>query len=259
MPTIHANGLWIQFEQDGTPDQPTIVLVHGFASHGVHNWVATGFAKELRAAGRRVIHMDCRGHGRSDKPHDPAAYSIDVMAADVEELLRYANARVVDLMGYSMGARISLRVLERGRARLRSVVLGGVGESVLRPFANTALATAFKAPDAASIQDPGARAFRRFAESVGNDIAALAAVQAGHAASFMPADTAALAQVKIPVLVIAGSKDVLVGSPQKLADLIPGARAVVVPDEDHLSAPASAAMKRAVLEFLASVDAGAAR
>jgi len=111
--TIRSNGLWLHFEQDGDPAWPTVLLVHGFASSGDDNWLATGWVKRLHEAKRRTVRVDCRGHGRSEKPHDPAAYSLDLFAADLDEVLRYANARSVDLFGYSMGARLSLHFMAR--------------------------------------------------------------------------------------------------------------------------------------------------
>jgi pimeloyl-ACP methyl ester carboxylesterase len=255
VPTIHSNGLWIHYEQEGDPSQPTVLLVHGFASNSDENWVASGWVKALRAAGRRVVRRDCRGHGRSEKPHDPNAYGLDLMAADVEELLRYANARTVDLFGYSMGARISLHLLTRGKAtRVRTAILGGVGERTLGPRRDAAaIADALAAPDPSKLDNPVARAFREFAQSnPTNDLLALSAVSR---AQPHPLDRAKLAQVQTPVLVVAGSKDELVGSPQALAAAFPHGRAEIVPDADHISAVGHPRFKEIVLGWLAGVDA----
>ena len=254
MPTIQSNGLWIRYEQEGEPTQPTVLLVHGFASSARDNWIETGWTKALREAGRRVVYLDCRGHGRSEKPHDPAAYTLDLMAADVEELLRYANARVVDLFGYSMGARISLHLLTRGKAtRVRSAILGGVGERTLGPRRDAAaIADALAAPDASKVENAVARTFREFAESRGNDLLALSAVSR---AQPHPLDREALARVQTPVLVVAGTKDALVGSPQALAAAFPHGRAETIPDADHLTAVAHPRFKELVLGYLAGIDA----
>ena len=254
MPTIRSNGVWIHFEQDGEPGWPTVLLAHGFASSAEDNWVASGWVKRLREAKRRTVRLDFRGHGRSDKPHDPAAYGLDQLAGDVEEVLRYANARTVDLFGYSMGARISLHVLERKPARLRSVILGGVGANVLRGLPqNDEIAAALEATDPTTVTSPAGRAFRAFAESRGNDLRALAAVRRGPRSAAPDRD--ALAKLQVPALVWAGSKDTLVGDPAGLAALIPGARTAVIPDADHLTAVGHPASFDAVLGFLAELDA----
>lgn len=253
MPTIDADGVWIRFEQYGEPAAPTVLLVHGFASSADDNWVQTGWVRALTKAGRRVVTLDCRGHGQSGKPHDPAAYGHDRMTADVEEVLRYANARTVDVFGYSMGSFLTLRLLERKPGRVRAAILGGVGDGMLRPRPGmSAIAAAFRAADPSTITDPAARAFRAFAESRGNDLLALAAV---NSAPSEPPDPAALSRLRLPILVVTGAKDAVVGDPQKLAAALPGARAEIVPDADHLSAVTHPRMKEIVLGFLAQVDA----
>jgi pimeloyl-ACP methyl ester carboxylesterase len=252
MPTVRSNGLWLHFEQDGDPSWPTVLLVHGFSSSAEDNWVATGWTKRLREAKRRTVRVDCRGHGRSEKPHDPAAYSLDLFAADLDEILRYANARTVDLFGYSMGARISLHFLERRPSRLRSVILGGVGANVLAGLPeNDAIIAALEAPDPSKVTSPVGRAFREFAVSRGNDLAALAAVRRGPRPK--GPDREALAKLQVPALVWAGTKDELAGDVAGLAALIPGARVARIPDADHLSAISAPASFDAVLGFLASV------
>jgi pimeloyl-ACP methyl ester carboxylesterase len=252
VPTIDCDGVWIRFEQHGEPTAPTVLLVHGFASSADDNWLQTGWVRALTKAGRRVVTVDARGHGQSDKPHDPAAYGHDRMARDLEEVLRYANARTVDVIGYSMGSYVTLRLLERKPGRVRSAILGGVGGRVLKALpSREGVAEALLAKDAASIADPGARAFRAFAESRGNDLRALAAVQ--RAENAIP-DPAQLAKLALPILVLAGAKDTLIGDPAKLAAALPNARAEIVPDADHLSAVTHPRMKELALAFLAGVD-----
>src|ERR1700722_18557675 len=84
-----------------------IVLVHGFASNKEVNWVAPGWVSTLTGAGRRVIALDNRGHGASAKLYDPAAYHSSIMAEDMRALLDHLSLPRADVMGYSMGARIT--------------------------------------------------------------------------------------------------------------------------------------------------------
>ncbi|MEX2207840.1 MAG: alpha/beta hydrolase [Myxococcota bacterium] len=257
MPTIDSNGVWIRFEQYGEPTAPTVLLVHGFASSADDNWVQTGWVRALTKAGRRVVALDCRGHGQSGKPHDPEAYGHDKLAGDLEEVLRYANARTVDVFGYSMGSFLTLHLLERKPGRVRSAILGGVGAGMLkRRPGRAAIAAALVAKDASSVVDPAARAFRVFAEGRGNDLRALAAVQRAESA---PPDLEVLGRLTLPMLVVTGAKDTLVGDPDQLAQALPGARAELVPDADHLTAVSHPRMKEIVLGFLAQVDAAAKR
>ena len=84
-----------------------IVLVHGFASTAQVNWVHPGWVATLTRGGRRVIALDNRGHGASTKLYDPAAYHSARMADDIRALLDHLELGRADVMGYSMGARIS--------------------------------------------------------------------------------------------------------------------------------------------------------
>ena len=87
---------------------PPVVLHHGFAVGAKTNWAAPGVVAALTAAGRRVVGIDARGHGESDKPHDQAFYGEDRMARDLSELIDQLGVPEVDLVGYSMGAIVSL-------------------------------------------------------------------------------------------------------------------------------------------------------
>src|SRR4249919_170021 len=95
---------------------PDALLLHGFAADHRVNWVAPGVVDALVAAGRRVIALDARGHGRSDKPHDASAYEDDAMARDARALLDHLRVEEVDVIGYSMGALVATRLVP-GEAR----------------------------------------------------------------------------------------------------------------------------------------------
>jgi pimeloyl-ACP methyl ester carboxylesterase len=132
--------------------------------------------------------------------------------------------------------------------RFRSVVLGGVGDALVngvRAGRAAAIADAMDAPEAGTVENVSARAFRVFAERTGNDLVALAAMQRA------PREYGArdLSGVKLPVLVVVGDKDTLVGSGENLAALIPGAKLVTVAG-DHLGAVGNPALKQAIVDFL---------
>src|SRR5580692_5816676 len=103
------DGTRIAYEVVGE-GQP-VLLIHGFAASRVQNWKNPGWYETLTRAGYRVIAMDCRGHGESGKPHEPAAYDHDLMAADAAAVIRATASAPVFLMGYSMGGFISVRLL----------------------------------------------------------------------------------------------------------------------------------------------------
>ena len=247
MPSLNVNGCAINYIVEGTGDP--VMLIHGFASSLHGNWRATGVIDAIVKAGRQAIAIDCRGHGRSGKPHDPDAYAGTAMADDAVAVLDHLGIDKADLAGYSMGGFLSATLLANRPERWRSVIISGMGDVLLKGNLPSqqfdTLVAAMEAPDAASIKDPRGRAFRRFAESSGNDLLALAAMHKTRRTGFDPAK---LAAVKIPVLVLIGDKDDP-ASARRLADAIPSASFVEVPG-DHLGAPATPQFSRAIVEWL---------
>jgi len=231
-------------EGDGDP----IVLVHGFASTKEVNWVHPGWVATLTRDGRRVIALDNRGHGTSGKLYDPSAYHSATMADDVRALLDHLKIERADVMGYSMGARITAFLAVKHSERIRSAVLGGLGirlvEGVGLP---ESIADALEAPSLDDVRDPTGRVFRIFAEQTKSDLRALAACIRGSRQTLGRTEVGA---IRAPVLVAVGTKDQVAGSAQELAALIPDARALDIPDRDHMLAVGDKVFKQGVLEFL---------
>ena len=225
-----------------------IVLVHGFASTKEVNWLQPGWVTTLTRAGRRVIALDNRGHGASSKLYEPSMYHSATMAEDVRALLDHLNIERADVMGYSMGARITAFLALSHAARVRSAILGGLGirlvEGVGLP---ESIAVALEAPSLADVHDPTGRMFRIFAEQTKSDLRALAACIRG---SRQTLSVNQVASIRVPVLVAVGTKDQVAGNARELAALIPGARALDIPDRDHMLAVGDKVFKAAVIDFL---------
>ncbi len=256
------DGIRIAYEIVGErnhPNAPAIVLVHGFASDRKQNWKAPGWYDTLTGAGYRVVALDCRGHGESDKPYDPAFYGHDKMATDVIAVMDAAGLGETFLMGYSMGGYISMSLLLRQPERFSKVVIAGVGASYLDiaaaqegtndPSRRATIADALLAEDPSTITNRTARDFRAFADQAGKDRLALAACMRGNRDAFTKDQLAASTR---PVLVVCGEKDVLTGPPDPLAAAFANGRAVTVPNRDHMTAVGDKVYKAAVLDFLAT-------
>ena len=243
-----ADGVRIAYESvgEGVP----VVLVHGFASDRVQNWRGPGWHETLTGAGYRAIAMDCRGHGESDKPHDPAFYNHAIMAEGVVAVMDAAGAGNAFLMGYSMGGFISMHVLMDHPDLLRKVVVGGVGGSYLGTAfgSRDGIAEALLEPDKTKITDPVQKSFREFAEQSGKDLQALAACMRGNRHPFAAAE---LSQSQRPVLVVCGENDALTGPPDPLAAAFADGRAVTVAKRDHMTTVGDKVYKQKVLEFFA--------
>jgi pimeloyl-ACP methyl ester carboxylesterase len=231
-------------EGEGEP----IVLVHGFASNKEVNWVASRWVATLKAARRRVIAPDMRGHGASTKLYDPADYHTSLMAGDVRALLDHLGLGWADVLGYSMGARITGFLALAEPERVRSAILGGLGIRLVEGAGlPDGIAEALEAPSLADVHDRQARIFRAFAEETGSDRAALAACIRGSRQTLTRAE---VARIGVPVLVAVGTKDEVAGSPHELAALIPDAQALDIPRRDHMRAVGDKVFKQGVLRFL---------
>jgi pimeloyl-ACP methyl ester carboxylesterase len=226
-----------------------IVLVHGFASNKEVNWVHPGWLSTLTRAGRRVIALDNRGHGQSSKFYDPDAYRSAVMAEDVRALLDHLGLPRADVMGYSMGARITAVLALAHPARVRAAVLGGLGIGLVEGVGQPEIiARALEAPTIDDVADATGLMYRAFAERTHSDLRALAACIRGSRGVLTRAEAGAIA---VPVLVAVGGNDRIAGSPHELAALIPGAEELVIPGRDHMLAVGDKVFKAGVLDFLA--------
>ncbi len=232
-------------EGEGEP----IVLIHGFASSKEVNWVQPGWGATLTKAGRRVIALDNRGHGQSSKLYDPAEYHSSRMAEDVRALMDHLAIERADVMGYSMGARNAAFLALEHADRVRSAVLGGLGITLVDgPGLSERIADALEAADISDVTGAQARVFRAFADQTKSDRRALAACIRGSRQTLTREQAAA---IRVPMLIAVGTKDAIAGSAQALAELIPGARAVSIPERDHMLAVGDKVFKEAVLAFLA--------
>jgi pimeloyl-ACP methyl ester carboxylesterase len=252
MAYFDSNSVQIYFEEHGSGEP--VVLVHGFASRAEHNWGAGWFTP--LAQHYRVIALDCRGHGKSGKPHDSAAYAGETMGDDVIRLLDHLGIKRTLIMGYSMGGRIATGLLMFHPERLRAAVLGGIGAvSATAPsFDRKPIIDALLAGNASAITNLMAKEFRRFAESTGNDLKALAACMGSNRDDFT-AEQIAAKKIRVPVMIVIGSMDLLVGDPKLLRDAIPGSKLVTLEGRDHLTAPGDPLYQKAVLEFFKSAPA----
>jgi len=244
------DGLSLTWHELGTGKaEPPIIFQHGFTSSTHFEWVLCGLADAVAALGRRTVGLDARGHGASDKPHEPRYYGEDLMARDVMALADHLGFERYDLVGYSMGGAIAA-VTASLDPRIRRVVISGVGEAIVRTggvdrrVLNTAdLAAGLRADGEEGLGDM-VKAFRRGAIERQNDLLALAA------------HCDAIADRKIDfgaigaeTLVMAGRTDPLAPHPEAIAEAIAGARLHLVPGDHHVSRR-SPEYREALVDFL---------
>jgi pimeloyl-ACP methyl ester carboxylesterase len=243
-----TDGVAIASYEWGDPDAPTVVAVHGFASSAIANWHATGWTRELTRAGFHVIAIDQRGHGASDKPHDPAAYSMEILVAD---LLTVVDTALIDdfaLLGYSLGARVGWHAALELPERLTRAVLGGIPDG--DPL------TRFRVDEARGFVAGGQRSDDRLtmtyldmaAGMPGNDVGALVSLVEGMRGGIQPDANDPPRQ---PMLFATGSADPILDASRRLAAATPHGEFLEIPDRGHFNAPTSRVFRHGAVRYLA--------
>ena len=246
MPSFISDGVEIAYVDEGEGEP--VLLIHGFASNVMVNWRNPGWIGALVKSGRRVMALDNRGHGKSEKLYRPEQYGAPAMAQDALRLMDHLGIARADIMGYSMGARISAFLVLAHPERVRSVIFAGLGINMVRGMVGTGpIAKALEAGSIGEVSNDTARSFRAFAEQTGSDLKALAACIRGPREKITPEQ---LLSIRVPVLVAVGSEDVIAGSGAELAALIPGAEFLNIEGRDHMKAVGDARFKQGVLDFL---------
>lgn len=242
-----AGGDGVELACHETGSGRPLILLHGFMGSGSH-MMELGLVRALAGQGHRVILPDFRGHGDSAKPHDLAAYPPDVLAGDGLALVEHLGLGTADydLGGYSLGARIVVRMLVRGAQPGRAIVAGQGLAKVSGPQGGSQSHRVLRALlDGAAIEPGSADApLANWVSNVGADSRVLLHVLN----SLVPTPEEALRQITIPALVAIGDQDER-SDADKLAALIPDARFVRVPG-DHASAFAAPELAAAITAFL---------
>jgi pimeloyl-ACP methyl ester carboxylesterase len=256
MDHFDSDGVDIAFlDTGGGAGKTPVLLIHGFASNVETNWTNTGWVTFLARAGYRVIAFDNRGHGQSQKLYEIVDYGAPLMAEDARRLLDHVGVERANVIGYSMGARISAFLALAHPDRVAKVVFGGLGINMVRGMAGTGpIARALEAPTIDDVTNAAARTFRAFAEQTKSDLRALAACIRSSRA---PITAEMAGEIAAPVLVAVGDEDVIGGSADELAKLVPGARAITLPGKDHNRAVGDRMFKAETLAFFEGDEADA--
>ncbi len=241
--SFDSNGVQIQYRDDGVG--PPVVLLHGLTGSYQRHWEATGVIEALEKAGYRVIAMDCRGHGKSGKPHDSNQYGME-MVRDVVRLLDHLGIERAHVVGYSMGGAIANQLLVSYPDRLLTVSLLGAGwegeDLTVLKSRLLALAEGFEKSDASALirgvtsgetkptdEEVAALNASLFAR---NDAKALAAAARGLPFLFeIKADQ--LRATTVPVLAMIGEYDHNLEAVKRMAGVVPALEVVQIPGATH--------------------------
>jgi len=228
----------IYYEVRGSGE--TVLLVHGFIVNG-QSWKRTELYKDLLSAGYKVIILDQRGNGFSDKPHDSTAYDNDAEAKDIMALMNLLKIKKYSAVGYSRGSIIVSRLLVLDK-RIKKGVMGGMGAEFTNPQWPRRIMF-YKALSGQNV--PELAAMVENVKKQGLDQQALAYLQRSQPST----SKEELGKIKQPVLIICGDKDSDNGSAKELADLFKHPTYKITPG-DHSSASRTKEFSREVISFL---------
>jgi pimeloyl-ACP methyl ester carboxylesterase len=232
----------------GDDAAPTVLCVHGFASSCRDNWGDTGWIGALTRAGFRVLGVDQRGHGASDKPHDPHDYSMKALVGDLMAVLDTYLLDTVQYVGYSLGGRVGWQLLVEAPDRVTRGVLGGIPDG--RPLTRLRLDQARAYIDhGTALDDPVTRSYVRLAERLpGNDVRTLIDLAEGMRDGDADPDPANPPQQ--PVLFATGTEDAIIERSRFLAESTPHGEFLEIPGRHHFNAPGSREFREAAIAFL---------
>jgi len=255
---FEVNGVRLHYVEagQGTP----VILVHGLACDHVANWMLPRVFQKLSKR-YRVIALDNRGHGKSDKPYDPAQYGLELVD-DVVRLMDHLGIAKAHVVGYSMGGFITLKLALRHPKRLLSAAPCGAGWSAnpaeeLKLLFNlsddiehgrgiTALLKWLQAPKK-PLPTPVLWFVNRITCSL-NDMKALSCLLRNS-----PALVATESEVRgnlVPCLAITGGNDHMKVFAEQMAGAMPNVELLVIPRCDHATTLMSRKMVPALMAFL---------
>jgi len=224
-------GVRIYYEVHGSG--PPLLLHHGWAGSS-QSWRQFGYLDDL-ANSYRVIVMDARGHGRSDKPHDEAAYTMELRTGDVLAVLDALGVDRIHYWGYSMGGRTGFALLQLHAARVNSFINGASAPTSPKKYEQQRIrqwAEAVRTGDAAVIAASLGVPEQSVRELIGdNDVEALAAAQLG----LLSWDGVDPATLTTPSFHYSGKQDAFLPAIRWAAEAMPGAILKVIPGLNHLS------------------------
>ena len=231
MPYAKNGNTKIYYEVEGKG--PPLVMLHGLTGN-LEGWRESGYVDALKDD-YQVILMDFRGHGKSDKPHDPALYSVESIVGDVIAVLDRPSIKTANFHGYSFGGGICYELAKRIPERIKALVIGGCGaqnppheilERQIKLYESGAKNII------ATYEQNGPMPPDVKAHILANDYKALAAVCKGMM-SFPPVIND-VPKMKMPILLYAGEKDFGYSAVVETSKMLPNASLATLPGLDHM-------------------------
>ena len=256
MPKIDRNGVKIYYELHG--DGPPLLLTHGYSS------TSAMWQGQVEALARRykLALWDMRGHGQSDYPEDPAAYSEALTVGDMAALLDEIGAKSAIVGGLSLGGYMSLAFYRAYPERVEALLIIDTGPGFKKDEAREAWNK--RALDTAERFEREGLGVLKSASRERSTVSHRDATGLARAARGMLTQRDArvielLPDIKVPSLIVVGADDTpFLAASDYMAGKIPGAKKVVIPSAGHaVNIDQPQAFIDAVLPFFGSLPRGA--
>lgn len=238
-----SNGIRIHYTDEGSGEP--VILIHGFATNADQNWRLPGITQGL-AQEYRVIALDDRGHGLSDKPHEVDAYGLN-MVDDVIRLMDHLKIEKAHIVGYSMGGFIALKLVTTYPDRVICAAPCGAGweppgeSNAFRETLADSLENKGDFSPLFTMLDPEGKGLGRLATwftnrklNAENDVIALAAAMRSMGELAIPEE--ALRKNKVPTLTVVGTEDPLRAGVDRLSGVMSNHEVVYIEGANHLTA-----------------------
>lgn len=241
-----SDGLKLHYVVMGS-GKSSVLLMHGYTGNAEGNWIHNGIAGAL-AARHQVIAFDARGHGTSDKPHDPARYATDRFPQDALELMDFLKLPKAHIGGYSMGGNMMALMMAMKPERFLSASFGGSGLADPDPARHAA----DEALDAKWADPEEAAASEHLRAASDRDSEALEDVRKGREAAPTATHGVDLATIHFPIQVVAGEFDRPHLKSGRIQRESKGADIVILSGRSHLTTVSDPRYRDAIVRFINS-------
>ena len=242
--------LSIYYEQHGSGSP--VILIHGGTVNFQTNYVVFGWVECLMERGFKVVGLDLRGHGKSDKPDDVASYGTENLASDVLAVMDELDLNRVSVVGYSIGSAVALHLIQEFPEHFSKAALVATGDGLIGipphtfPAILPGLVEVASRSEYPSDLPPYLATYWNFiADSGGNFEVASAIAKA----DYPPLSMELASKIKVPVMVVSGTEDRVLGQGETLAKTIPNGEYLEITKADHFNLAAIDSVKNAIADY----------
>lgn len=241
----------IYYEQHGKGNP--VVLIHGGAVSFQNNYAVFGWIERLNESGLQVIGLDLRGHGKSDKPLDAESYGTENLASDVLAVMDELGLVKVSVIGYSLGSAVALHLIQAFPARFSKAALVATGDGLigLPPYTFSAVFPILsEAVSRSEFPDDLPSHVAAYWSFVADSGGSREAISVAATANYPPISVDFASRIALPVLVVSGENDPVLGRGPRLAKALPEGTYLEIKKADHFNLAAMSEVRNAIADYI---------